>query len=79
MVKPSEPVEGMKDISSDILHDVADAIRDEFLTMGIQWFVDDHKDIGSRDCTPWNIMAEAAINKYLSSSTHDKPKTGKLK
>lgn len=49
----------------DAIYAAADALRAEFLTLNAQWFVDDQKVEGPRDCTPWNILAEAAIKAYL--------------
>jgi len=51
-------------IDWEALYVAADKLRDQFKSLNIDWFRDDLKNDGPRDCTPWNILAETVINHY---------------
>jgi hypothetical protein len=40
---------------------VADALKAQFRTLNAEWFVDDAKNDGPCDMTPWNLLTTAAI------------------
>lgn len=47
-------------ITWDQIYLMADALKTEFRTLNPQWFVDDAKNDGPCDLTPWNLLACAA-------------------
>jgi hypothetical protein len=50
------------------LHEAAETLKQQFRELNAEWFVDDCKNDGPCDMTPWNILAEVAIMKYLEKT-----------